>query len=479
MALANLASLTLFANRVVAHAANPVVGMVVVPAVGAGDGVGAGGLAVLPGLMVDVVLGALHALLAVVFLCVVASALAAADLAGGVDLVAVFPAPRALDHVDLLRPPVHSALGVEEGDGPFGEFRDSLLLVVGNGERHVGFGLVVVLGRAGSSSPVWAFHEDRVSEEGVCGAKFGLEVALGDRDKVSVGGTGVLVSDSALVCNPSAFGHISDDDPRPLDCLVERCVWVGVAFADDSEDGGSSFFDLRVDRVVCKVDGEVEELGPLGRIGSDVQVGAGTVDFRYDDLDGHGSPLGGLVTLTNPECVSFSVASWATGLLFGGRRHEAVDRDVVVLVFGGGGSGCSLGERLLGGYGPSGILSRSDFCDPWFIDTRGRGGGGCDGGFAFAFGDWGGSGFGVRGGVDEDDARFGSHSGWVDGFLLFAFDLLAFEVHNFPLELAGPSGGDGDLSGWGGDEGLRASFSEVEVGRFFLRRRRVLRGRLS
>ena len=46
LALANLASLMLFANRVVVHAANPVVGVVVVPAVGAGDGVGAGGLAI-------------------------------------------------------------------------------------------------------------------------------------------------------------------------------------------------------------------------------------------------------------------------------------------------------------------------------------------------------------------------------------------------------------------------------------------------
>ena len=206
LALANLASLTLFANRVVAHAANPVVGMVVVPAVGAGDGVGAGGLAVLPGLMVDVVLGTLHAFFAVVFFSVVSSTLAAADLAGGMDLVSVLPAPCALDHVDLLRPPVHSALSVEEGDGPFGELRDSLLLVIGDGERHVGGGLVVVLSGAWSSGPVWAFHEDCVGEEGVCGTQFGLKVTLGNRDEVSMGGTGVLVSDSALVCDPSALG---------------------------------------------------------------------------------------------------------------------------------------------------------------------------------------------------------------------------------------------------------------------------------
>ena len=134
LALANLASLTFFANRVVAHAANPVIGMVIVPAVGAGDGMGAGGLAVLPGLMVDVFLGALHALFAVVLLGVVASALAASDLAGWVDFVSILPASCALDHVDLLRPPVHSALGVEEGDGPLGEFGDPLLLVVGDGE---------------------------------------------------------------------------------------------------------------------------------------------------------------------------------------------------------------------------------------------------------------------------------------------------------------------------------------------------------
>ena len=134
MALANLASLTLFADHIVAHAVNPVISVVVVSAVGARDGMGAGGLAVLPGLVVDVVLGTLYAFLAVVFLRVVASALSASDLAGRMDLVAVLPAPRALDHVDLLRPPVHSALGVEEGDGPFGEFGDPLLLVVRDGE---------------------------------------------------------------------------------------------------------------------------------------------------------------------------------------------------------------------------------------------------------------------------------------------------------------------------------------------------------
>ena len=173
---------------------------------------GAGGLAVLPGFVVDVILGALHALLAVVFLGVVASALAASDLAGGMDFVSVFPAPRALNHVDLFGPPVHAALSVEEGDGSLGEFGDSLLLVVGDGERHVGSGLVIVLGGAWSSGPVGAFHEYRVGEEGVCGAELGFEVALGDGDKVSMGGAGVLVSDSALVCHPSAFGHISDDN---------------------------------------------------------------------------------------------------------------------------------------------------------------------------------------------------------------------------------------------------------------------------
>ena len=48
--------------------------------------------------------------------------------------------------------------------------------------------------------------------------------------------------------------------------------------------------------------------------------------------------------LSDLECVSFSVAAWSTGLLFGGRRHEAVDQDIIVLIFGGGGSGCGLGK---------------------------------------------------------------------------------------------------------------------------------------
>ena len=113
LALANLASLTLFADHIVAHAVNPVISVVVVSAVGAGDGVGAGSLAVLPGLMVDVVLGALYVLLAVVLFGMVASTLTASDLAGGMDFVSILPAPCALDHVDLLCPPVHSALSVE------------------------------------------------------------------------------------------------------------------------------------------------------------------------------------------------------------------------------------------------------------------------------------------------------------------------------------------------------------------------------
>ena len=113
LALVNLASLTLFADCIVAHAVNPVISVVVVSAVGTEDGVGAGSLAVLPGLMVDVVLGALYVLLAVVLFGMVAPALTASDLAGGMDFVSVLPAPCALDHVDLLCPPVHSALSVE------------------------------------------------------------------------------------------------------------------------------------------------------------------------------------------------------------------------------------------------------------------------------------------------------------------------------------------------------------------------------
>ena len=212
MALANLASLMLFANHVIMHAANPVVGMVVVPAVGTGDGVGTGGLAVLSGLVVDVILGTLYTLLAVVFLGVLAFTLAALDLAGWVNFVSVFPAPRALDHVDLLRPPVHLALSIEEGDWSFGELGDSLLFVVWDRERNVGCGLVVILGGAGSSGPVRSFHEHSVSEEGVGGAKFSLKVALGDRDEVSVRGTSVLVVDSTFVCDPFAFGYVPDDD---------------------------------------------------------------------------------------------------------------------------------------------------------------------------------------------------------------------------------------------------------------------------
>ena len=59
MALANLALLTFFAH----HVADPVVRVVVVPTVCARDGVAVDRLAVLPGLMVDVSFGALHALL--------------------------------------------------------------------------------------------------------------------------------------------------------------------------------------------------------------------------------------------------------------------------------------------------------------------------------------------------------------------------------------------------------------------------------
>ena len=152
----------------VAHAADSVVGVVVVHAVRAGDGVGADGEAFLPVLVVDVGLGALRALLAVVSFLVVTSTLAAPDLASGVDLVSVFPAPCTLDHVDLLDPLGHAALCEEEGDGAFGEFGDPLFAMVGDCERHVGSGLVVVWCGAWPSGPVWAFHEGSVGEEGVC-----------------------------------------------------------------------------------------------------------------------------------------------------------------------------------------------------------------------------------------------------------------------------------------------------------------------
>ena len=64
-------------------------------------------------------------------------------------------------------------------------------------ERHVGCGLVVVLGGARSSGLVKAFYEDSVGEEGVCSMQFGFKISLGDRDEVSMGGSCVLVTDSA------------------------------------------------------------------------------------------------------------------------------------------------------------------------------------------------------------------------------------------------------------------------------------------
>jgi len=117
--------------------------------------------------MVDVGFGTLHAFLAVVGFLMVSSALAASDLAGGVDLVSEFPAPHVLDHVDFLDPFGHAALGEEEGDGLFGELRDTLLSVVGDHKRHVGGGFFIVWHGAWPTGPVWAFHEGGVGEEGV------------------------------------------------------------------------------------------------------------------------------------------------------------------------------------------------------------------------------------------------------------------------------------------------------------------------
>ena len=99
----------------VAHAADLVVRVVIVAAVGAGDGVRAGSETVLPSFVVDVRLGALGAFLAMVCFLMVASALAASDLAGWVDLVSVFPASGTLDEVDLLDPSGHTALSVDTG----------------------------------------------------------------------------------------------------------------------------------------------------------------------------------------------------------------------------------------------------------------------------------------------------------------------------------------------------------------------------
>ena len=81
MALANLVSLTLFADCMVSHAADSVIRVVVVPAVSAGDGVGTDGEAFLLVLMVDVGLGVLRTLLAVFGFLVLSSTLAASDLA--------------------------------------------------------------------------------------------------------------------------------------------------------------------------------------------------------------------------------------------------------------------------------------------------------------------------------------------------------------------------------------------------------------
>jgi len=285
LASANLASLTLFADRVVPHATGFVVGVVVSHTVGTADGVGADRLAVLPGLLVNIVLGALATLLVVVLLIVLAPALAASDRASRVYLVSELPTTRALDQVDLLRPPVHPALGVEQGDGTLGELCHSPLLVVGDGERDVGSSLVVVWGGSWSACPVGAFHEDGVGEEGVCIAEFRLEIFLGDRDEGPVRCSSILITDTIGVGDPLPLGNVADDDSRPLDGFVEGGVGVGVAFADDAEDGGHGLLDLGVERVEGEVDLEVEERGPFGRVGSDVEAGACAVDFGDYDLD--------------------------------------------------------------------------------------------------------------------------------------------------------------------------------------------------
>ena len=110
---------------------------------------------------------------------------------------------------------------------------------------------------------------------------------------------------------------------------MERGVGVGVAFADDAEDGGHGFLDLGVKRVEGEVDLEVEERGPFGRVSSDVEAGACAVDLGDYDLDRHGSTRGRFVAFPDAEGVSFPVAARASGLLFGGGSHELVDRDVL------------------------------------------------------------------------------------------------------------------------------------------------------
>ena len=471
MASANLASLTLFADRVVSHATSFVVGVVVPATVGAADGVGADRLAVLPGLLVDVVLGAFATLLVVVFLVVLASALAASDRASRVYFVPELPAACALNQVDLLRPSVHSALGVEESDGTLGELGYSFLLVVGDGERDVGGSLVVVWGGSWTACPVGAFHEDGVGEEGVCVAEFRLEIFLGDRDEGPVWCSSILITDTIGVGDPLPLGNVADDDSRPLDGFVEGGVGVGVTFADDAEDGGHGLLDLGVERVEGEVYLEVEERGPLGRVGSDVEAGAGAVDLRDDNLDRHGGASGWFVAFPDAEGVPFAVAAGASGLLFGGGSHELVDRDVLVLVHGwlfwSGGDG---GERLFGGGDrPSGILGGTDFGrGERFLDRNGRRGVSDLLTFRFRSGDRSGGGGGAgQSVVGELDSSLCICSWWVDGLGTATIDLLPFVVYDFPVELFGPSGGDGDLSDGGVWELLGSPFAEVELGRSF------------
>ena len=74
-----------------------------------------------------------------------------------------------------------------------------------------------------------------------------------------------------------------------------------------------AFFDLGVEGIVREVDLEVHGDSPFGGVSLYVELGAGSIDLRHDDLDWESSALGWLFVPAVLEDIPLSVIPGASG----------------------------------------------------------------------------------------------------------------------------------------------------------------------
>ena len=334
----------------------------------AGDWVGADGSSVLSVFLVDVRFLALFAGNVVFFLLVVASTSAASDGAVGVGLVSKLPATVALDKADLFNPFREEAGGVEEDEWVLGEGSEVVLLGVWDAEADIAMFLVR---DSVSVGPGWAFEEDDVFKDGVGLSDLMFQFLWGDLGEMAWNYTGVFVGGRVSFGDPSLGWDVSDDNSGPFGGFDEDGF--GAASCNNPENRVPGFLNLRVHRVVCEEDGEVECGCPLSGVRFDVQGRAGAVDLTDHDLNRHLCSPVWLFVFVEFDHVSLSIVASAFDRLFRHWGHEAGSWDVVVLQLGGsdlrfGGSGSSSERDLFGFAGVTGRGSSSGGFNPRILD---------------------------------------------------------------------------------------------------------------